>query len=115
MARPYVRVARASSAHARGGVRESRNELRLPPDDAAARRGDLHGMTSQILVGIDETPAHEAVSLATALAVLTGSELVLGAVYGHDSGSFGGLVWPPREDADAWLKEAEARLTGRGL
>ena len=72
-------------------------------------------MNSQILIGIDRTPAHEAVSLATALAVLTGSELVLGAVYGHESGSFGGLVWPPRDDADAWLKEAESRLTGQGL
>ena len=72
-------------------------------------------MTSQILVGIDRTPAHEAVSLATALAVLTGSELVLGAVYGYDSGNFGGLSWPPREDADGWLKEAESRLDGQGL
>src|SRR4051812_17535090 len=69
----------------------------------------------QIVVGIDPSPAHEAVSLATALAVLTGATLVLGAVYGHESGSFGGLTWPSRDDADAWLMEAESRLAGSGI
>jgi nucleotide-binding universal stress UspA family protein len=66
----------------------------------------------QIVVGIDSTPAHEAVSLATALAALTGATLLLGAVYGHESGTFGGLIWPSRNEADAWLKEAESRLAG---
>jgi nucleotide-binding universal stress UspA family protein len=69
----------------------------------------------QIVVGIDPTPAHEAVSLATALAVLTGATLGLGAVYGHESGTFGGLIWPTREEADTWLREAESRLAGSGF
>src|SRR5690242_13575539 len=115
MARPYGRAAPVPSADARCGLRETRSGLRPSPDDAAAGCCDRRGMTSQILVGIDETPAHEAVSLATALAVLAGSEVLLGAGYGHESGSFGGLGWPPREDADAWLKEAESRLAGQGL
>jgi nucleotide-binding universal stress UspA family protein len=69
----------------------------------------------QIVVGIDHTPAHEAVSLATALAVLTGGTLLLGAVYGHESGNFGGLTWPSRDEADGWLKEAESRVAGSGI
>jgi nucleotide-binding universal stress UspA family protein len=69
----------------------------------------------QIVVGIDPTSAHEAVSLASALAVLTGAELVLGAVYGHESGSFGGLTWPTRSDAGGWLKQAESRHAGSGI
>lgn len=69
----------------------------------------------QIVVGIDPRPAHEAVSLATALAVLTGGTLALGAVYGHESGSFGGLTWPSREDADGWLKQAASGLAGCGI
>jgi nucleotide-binding universal stress UspA family protein len=69
----------------------------------------------RIVVGIDPTPAHEAVSLAGALAVLTGGELLLGAVYGHESGTFGGLTWPSRDEADGWLKEAESRLAGSGF
>jgi nucleotide-binding universal stress UspA family protein len=69
-----------------------------------------------VLVGIDGTPSgREALSLGTALAVLTGSTLVLGAVYSYDSGKFGALTWPPHRDADEWLAEAEKTLEGRGL
>jgi nucleotide-binding universal stress UspA family protein len=69
-----------------------------------------------VLVGIDGTPSgREALSLGTALAVLTGSTLVLGAVYGYESGKFNALMWPPHHDADEWLAEAEKTLEGRGL
>ena len=68
------------------------------------------------LVGIDGTPSgREALSLATALAVLTGSTVVLGSVYSYESGRFGGLIWPPHHDADGWLAEAEKDLAGGGL
>jgi nucleotide-binding universal stress UspA family protein len=49
-----------------------------------------------VLVGIDGTPSGlEALSLASALAVLTGAPLVLGAVYGFEpmTSAFGGLAW----------------------
>lgn len=66
-----------------------------------------------ILVGIDGTPSGlEALSLGSALAVLLGAPLVLGAVYGFESMTTGypGPPWPPREDADAWLRQAEEQL-----
>ncbi len=66
-----------------------------------------------VLVGIDGTASGlEALSLASALAVLTGAPLVLGAVYGFESmtSTFGGPSWPPHEIAGKWLEEAELRL-----
>jgi nucleotide-binding universal stress UspA family protein len=66
-----------------------------------------------VLVGIDGTPSGlEALSLARALAVLLDAPLVLGAVYGFESVTTGypGPPWPPKQDALAWLEEAEARL-----
>lgn len=76
-------------------------------------------MTDQehsVLVGIDGTPSgREALSLGTALAVLTGSTIALGSVYSYESGRFGGLTWPPHHDADGWLAEAEKDLAGGGL
>jgi nucleotide-binding universal stress UspA family protein len=67
-------------------------------------------MTEQphpVLVGIDGSASGlEAVALAGALAVLTGSPVVLGAVY-----SFEGDAWPARELADRWLAEAQERLS----
>jgi len=63
---------------------------------------------SPVLVGIDGTASGlEAVDLAGALAVLTGTSVVLGAVY-----SFEGEMWPTREMADRALAEAEQRLPG---
>jgi nucleotide-binding universal stress UspA family protein len=69
--------------------------------------------TRPVLVGIDGTSSGlEALSLGSALAVITGAPLVLGAVYGFEvmTGTFGGPAWPPHEEADKWLKEAEGRL-----
>ena len=64
-----------------------------------------------VLVGIDGTASGlEALALAEAFAVLTGSPLLLGAVYGHQSGAFSDVVWPPKRDATAWLEEASHRL-----
>jgi len=65
-----------------------------------------------VLVGIDGTASGlEALALGSAFAVITGLPLVLGAVYGYQGGSFaGGLVWPPRADAERWLEEAQHRL-----
>jgi nucleotide-binding universal stress UspA family protein len=85
---------------------------------AARRRGTFAAMTDQtyirpVLVGIDGTSSGlEALSLGSALAVLTGAPLVLAAVYGFESmtATFGGSAWPPREDALKWLEQAEARL-----
>lgn len=63
---------------------------------------------SPILVGVNGTASGlEAVALAGALAVLTGSPVVLGAVY-----SFEGEMWPTREMAEQALAEAEQRLPG---
>src|SRR3954451_8242852 len=66
-------------------------------------------MSSQphpVLVGIDGTPAGlEALALGGALAVLTGSPLVLGAVFGTE-----GELWPPESHVDEWLTEACQRL-----
>jgi nucleotide-binding universal stress UspA family protein len=63
--------------------------------------------TSPVLVGIDGTASGlEALALGSALAILTGSPMVLGAVYGY----MGDLVWPPEADATLWLREAEARV-----
>jgi nucleotide-binding universal stress UspA family protein len=69
--------------------------------------------TRPVLVGIDGTTSgHEALSLGSALAVLTGAPLVLGAVYGFETMTsvFDGPAWPPHEEADKWLKDAEQRL-----
>ncbi len=66
-----------------------------------------------VLVGIDGTPAGlEALALGSALAMLLGAPLVLGAVYGYESMTTGypGPPWPPREEAIEWLEEAEKRL-----
>src|SRR4051812_30062529 len=66
-------------------------------------------MSSQphpVLVGIDGTPAGlEALALGGALAMLTGSPLVLCAVYGTE-----GEQWPPASHVDEWLAEAAQRL-----
>jgi nucleotide-binding universal stress UspA family protein len=69
--------------------------------------------TRPVVVGIDGTSSGlEALSLGSALAVLTGAPLVLGAVYGFEvmTSAFGGPAWPPHEEAERWLKEAEQRL-----
>jgi len=59
-----------------------------------------------VLVGIDGTASgREALVLGSALAVLTGSPLVLGAVFG-----FEGDAWPPRFHADQWLDEAASQM-----
>ena len=59
-----------------------------------------------VLVGIDGTASGlEAVALGGALAVLTGSPVVLGAVYSSSS-----EAWPTREMAEQALAEAEQRL-----
>ncbi len=66
-----------------------------------------------VLVGIDGTPSGlEALSLGSALAVLTGAPLVLGAVYGFEpmTSAYGGPAWPPHEEAVKRLQEAEQRL-----
>ena len=72
-------------------------------------------MTQQIppvLVGIDGTPSGlEALALGGAFAVLTGSPLILGAVYGYEVIAFdGGLVWPPKEKPERWLEQAQSRV-----
>jgi nucleotide-binding universal stress UspA family protein len=69
--------------------------------------------TRAVLVGIDGTPSGlEALSLGSALAVLLGAPLVLGAVYGFEStrSTFGGPTWPPHEEALKWLEQAEQQL-----
>ena len=69
--------------------------------------------TRPVLVGIDGTSSGlEALSLGSALAVITGAPLVLGAVYGFEvmTSAFGGPAWPPHEEAAKWLEEAEGRL-----
>jgi len=69
--------------------------------------------TRPVLVGIDGTSSgFEALSLGSALAVLTGAPLVLGAVYGFETmtSAFDGPAWPPHGEAGKWLKEAEGRL-----
>jgi nucleotide-binding universal stress UspA family protein len=64
-----------------------------------------------VLVGIDGTASGlEALALAEAFAVLTGSPLLLAAVYGNQSGVFSDVIWPPKRDATAWLEEASRRL-----
>src|SRR6478735_2065010 len=72
-------------------------------------------MTHQIppvLVGIDGTPSGlEALALGGAFAVLTGSPLILGAVYGSEVIALdAGLVWPPKEEAEGWLEQAQSRV-----
>jgi nucleotide-binding universal stress UspA family protein len=70
-------------------------------------------MTDQphpVLVGIDGTASGlEAVALGSALAVATGSPLVLATVYG-----FEGEYWPTVEIAHRWLDEATKRV-GAGI
>ena len=62
-----------------------------------------------VVVGIDGTPSGlEALALGSALAVLTGSPLVLGAVYGHRGNAE--FLWPPKESAEGWLREAQHQL-----
>jgi nucleotide-binding universal stress UspA family protein len=72
-------------------------------------------MTAQIppvLVGIDGTPSGlEALALGSAFAVLTGSPLILGAVYGYEVIAFdSGLVWPEKEEAQRRLEQAQSRV-----
>ncbi len=63
-----------------------------------------------IVVGIDGTPSGlEALALGSALAVLTGAPLVLGAVYGHRGNAE--YQWPPKGTAQEWLHEAQHRLS----
>src|SRR3954451_7816 len=70
---------------------------------------DFEAMTDAshpVLVGIDGTSSGlEAVALGSALAVLTGSRLLLGAVFGCE-----GEFWPPRDHAQRWLDAAAERL-----
>jgi nucleotide-binding universal stress UspA family protein len=69
--------------------------------------------TRPVLVGIDGTSSGlEALSLGSALAVITGAPLVLGAVYGFEvmTSVFGGPAWPQHAEAERWLQEAEARV-----
>ncbi|RKQ86990.1 nucleotide-binding universal stress UspA family protein [Solirubrobacter pauli] len=76
-----------------------------------AAEWDAANMTDRphpVLVGIDGTASGlEAVALGGALAVLTGSPVVLGAVH-----SFEGESWPTPAMADRWLSEAGQRLGG---
>src|SRR3954469_16719433 len=66
----------------------------------------MTGYPHPVLVGIDGSAAGlEAVALGSALAVATGSPLVLATVYG-----FEGEYWPPVETADRWLHEATKRV-----
>ncbi len=59
-----------------------------------------------VLVGIDGTASGlEAVALGSALAVLAGSPLVVGAVYGYE-----GECWPPERSAQEWLEQAGEHL-----
>jgi nucleotide-binding universal stress UspA family protein len=63
-----------------------------------------------VLVGIDGTPSgDEALALGSAVAVLTGAPLILGAVYGHRGGAE--MVWPPKYSAEGWLAEAQRQLS----
>ena len=82
---------------------------------APGASGSVPGMTDQahpVLVGIDGTPSGlEALALASALATLTGSPLLLCAIHGSEQGAFGGgLGWPLRDEAQGWLVEAGERL-----
>jgi nucleotide-binding universal stress UspA family protein len=124
---PQQRAVRAAGRHRvdrnlrrhRAGTAALDGELRCvsgPTADVGADRCcDLRFMTDTpqpVLVGIDGSPSGlEALALGGAFAVLTGSPLVLGAVYGFSGGSFaGGLIWPPADDAQHWLDEAATRL-----
>jgi nucleotide-binding universal stress UspA family protein len=111
--RPAPAAIGPESARSRGELRfVSRATADVPPPV----RWDLRAMTESpraVLVGIDGTPSGlEALALGSAFAVLTGSPLLLAAVYGYQGGSFaGGLAWPPRADADRWLDEASQQLS----
>src|SRR4051794_18265823 len=66
--------------------------------------------THPVLVGIDGTASGlEALALGSALALLTGAPLLLGAVYG-----FEGDYWPSGERAQSWLDAAAAEV-GAGI
>ncbi len=66
-----------------------------------------------VLVGIDGSPAAlEALALGTALCVLSGSSLVLVAVYGYEARGVDvpSVPWPSRQAAAAWLEQAEEQF-----
>jgi nucleotide-binding universal stress UspA family protein len=89
-----------------------RSRPRGSADVRSGSRCDRHGMTDfvpPVLVGIDGTPSGlEALAVGSALAVLTGSSLVLGAVYGYEGGGLAAsLIWPPYGDAERWLEDAQ--------
>jgi nucleotide-binding universal stress UspA family protein len=97
------------SGPARGQLRAG---SRKTPDVRPRRRWHGRAMTDfvpPVLVGIDGTASGlEALELGSALAVLTGAPLVLGAVYGHRGHPE--LVWPSKQQAEAWLTEAQGRI-----
>jgi nucleotide-binding universal stress UspA family protein len=63
-----------------------------------------------VVVGIDGTSSGlEALALGSALAVLTGAPLGLGAVNGHRGNAE--YLWPPKETAVGWLREAQRRVS----
>jgi nucleotide-binding universal stress UspA family protein len=67
--------------------------------------------THPVLVGIDGTASGlEGLALGSALAVLTGSPLLLAAVYGYETDFVGEFVWPPERLAQGWLDEASERM-----
>jgi nucleotide-binding universal stress UspA family protein len=65
-----------------------------------------------VLVGIDGTASGlEALALGSAFAVLTGSPLILAAVYGYEGYVVDyGFMYPPRAEAEQWLEDAQRRL-----
>lgn len=66
-----------------------------------------------VLVGIDGTASGlEALSLGTALGVLSGAPLLLTAVYGYEARGVDvpGPTWPSHAMADQHLRDAEQRL-----
>jgi nucleotide-binding universal stress UspA family protein len=66
-----------------------------------------------VIVGIDGTASGlAALALAQRLAGLTGAELVLASVYGHELHAPEGPMWPTEGQVDEWLAEAELHLDG---
>ena len=62
-----------------------------------------------VVVGIDGTASGlEALALGSAVAVLTGAPLVLGAIYGHRGNAE--FQWPPKTAAEVWLEQAQREL-----
>ena len=82
------------------------------PGGSRCDRRDMTDSPHPVLVGIDGTASGlEALALGSAFAVLTGSPLVLAAVYGHGGYVVDyGLVYPPQEEAERWIEEAQQRL-----